>query len=66
MKRIMINTLCLLVIVTGSTALSAQDDSEGGETNYQTCMRICREDGHSFSYCNGECKGLAEESSILQ
>lgn len=61
MKRIMINALCLLVIVTGSTALGAQEESEAAEeTNYQTCMRICREDGHSFTYCHGECKGLAE------
>lgn len=66
MKRILINALCLAVIVTGSTALYAQDDTIGDETNYQTCMRICREDGHSFTYCHGECKGLADGDAAAE
>lgn len=36
---------------------------EEGETNYQTCMRECRADGHSFIFCQGECKSLAETAT---
>lgn len=61
MKRILINVLSLAVVVLGSAQLSAQEEEIGdGETNYQTCMRECRADGHSFIFCHGECKGLAE------
>jgi len=65
MKRILLNALCFGVIAVGSTQLSAQQSgfdepgtAIGGETNYQTCMRECRADDHSFTYCNGECKSL--------
>ena len=65
MKRIMFNVLCLAVVAMGSTQLSATemiDDSFSiapGESNYQTCMGQCERSGHGFTYCNGECKGLA-------
>jgi len=58
MKKLLLNSICMLVLSAGGSRLHATELALA-ETNYQTCMNYCMGDSCGFTYCQGECKSLA-------